>query len=263
MRYVINAMRMNLRRAAQYRASFWMQTLAQLVMTFGDLWAMLLLAERFGGMAHWSLHEVMFFFGPMQIAFAITEMINRGFGHITTLIRMGSLDTMLTRPRGIAAQVILSELDPRRIGSVAVGLTALIVATRELGVCWTLPNILLILWGMAGAIALMMGLFMLEAVVCLFSVQSVEIVNVFTYGGRQTCQYPLDLYPQWLRITFTFVIPVGLCLQYPICHILGKSLGGVEARAWVWLSPLAGPFFLGLMWLLWRWGLRHYRSTGS
>ena len=59
MRYVMNAMRMNLRRAAQYRASFWMQTLAQIVMTFGDLWAMLLLAERFGGMARWSLHEVM------------------------------------------------------------------------------------------------------------------------------------------------------------------------------------------------------------
>ena len=263
MRYVMNAMRMNLRRAAQYRASFWMQTLAQIVMTFGDLWAMLLLAERFGGMARWSLHEVMFFFGPMQIAFAVTEMINRGFGHISSLIRTGGLDTMLTRPRGITAQVILSELDPRRIGSVAVGLTALIVATRELGVQWTLPDLLLILWGMAGAVFLMMGLFMLEAVVTLFSVQSVEIVNVFTYGGRQTCQYPLDLYPKWLRITFTFVIPVGLCLQFPVCRILGKPLGGVDIGNWVWLTPLAGPCFLGLMGLLWKWGLKHYRSTGS
>ena len=263
MRYVINAMRMNLRRAAQYRASFWMQTLAQVVMTFGDLWAMLLLTERFGGMGHWGLHEVMFFFGPMQIAFAVTEMINRGFGHISSLIRMGGLDTMLTRPRSITAQVILSELDPRRIGSVAVGLTALLVATRELGVRWTLPDLLLILGGMAGAVALMMGLFMLEAVVTFFSVQSVEIVNVFTYGGRQTCQYPLDLYPQWLRITFLFVIPVGLCLQYPVCHILGKPLGGVTVGNWVWLTPLAGPCFLGLMGLLWKWGLKHYRSTGS
>ena len=170
---------------------------------------------------------------------------------------------MLTRPRGITAQVILSVLDPRRIGSVAVGLTALIVATRELGVQWTLPDLLLILWGMAGAVFLMMGLFMLEAVVALFSVQSVEIVNVFTYGGRQTCQYPLDLYPKWLRITFTFVIPVGLCLQFPVCRVLGKPLGGVETGNWVWLAPLAGPCFLGLMGLLWKWGLKHYRSTGS
>ncbi len=263
MRYVMHAMRMNLRRAAQYRSSFRMQIAAQIVMTFGDLWAILLLAERFGGMAHWSLYEVMFFFGAMQIAFAVTEMINRGFGHISSLIRMGDLDTMLTRPRGIAAQVILSELDPRRIGSVAVGLTALTVATLKTGLRWTLPDVLLLLWGMTGTVALMMGLFMIEAVVCLFSVQSVEIVNVFTYGGRQTCQYPLDLYPDWLRTTFTYVIPIGLCLQFPVCHILGKPLAGAETGGWVWLGPAAGFVFLGLCSLAWRLGLRHYRSTGS
>ncbi len=263
MKYMIHAMRMNLRRAAQYRASFWMQTFAQLVMTAGDLWAMLLLAERFGGMGAWSLYEVMFFFGAMQIAFAFTEMINRGFGHFATLIRLGTLDAMLVRPRSVMAQVILSELDPRRAGSVAVGVTALAVGSAALGVTWHAADILLLLWAIAGLTALMMGLFMMEAVISIFSVQSVEMVNILTYGGRQTGQYPLDLYPEWLRITFTFVVPVALCLQYPVCHILGKPLAGVTVGDWVWLTPLAGPAFFGLISVPWRFGLRHYRSTGS
>ena len=263
MRYVMHAMRMNLRRAAQYRSSFLLQTLAQLVMTAGDLWAVLLLLERFGAVGHWSLHEVLFFFGVMQIAFAVTEMINRGFGHFSTLIRMGTLDTMLTRPRSAMLQVILSEMDPRRVGTVAVGLTALIVSTNGLGLVWGAADVLLILWAVIGTIFLMMGLFMLEAVICFFAVQSTEFVNILTYGGRQACQYPIDVYPDWIRTLFMIAVPVALCLQFPVCHVLGKPLGGVTPGGWVWLAPLAGPAFFGLMTLLWAWGLRHYRSTGS
>ncbi len=263
MRYILHAARMNLRRAAQYRSSFLMQTLAQLVMTAGDLWAVLILLERFRVMGHWRPHEVLFFFGAMQIVFAVTEMINRGFGHFSALIRQGGLDTILTRPRSPMLQVVLSELDPRRIGSVVVGLAALAVATRGLNLAWTVPKVLLLLWGAAGTVCLMMGLFLLEAVICFFAVQSTELVNTLTYGGRQTCQYPVDIYPEWIRILFTCVVPVALCLQFPVCRILGQPLAGTVPGAWVWLTPLAGPAFFGLMSLLWRLGLRHYRSTGS
>ena len=263
MRYIVHAMRMNLRRAAQYRSSFLMQTLAQLVMTAGDLWAVLLLLERFHAVGAWSLHEVLFFFGVMQIAFAVTEMINRGFGHFSTLIRMGSLDTMLTRPRSAMLQVVLSEADPRRIGTVFVGGAALVIAARGLGLSLGAADVLLLLWACAGTVCLMMGLFMLEAVICFFSVQSTEIVNILTYGGRQACQYPADVYADWIRKLFTFLVPVVLCLQYPVCRVLGKPLAGVTPGGWVWLTPLAGPAFFAVMSLLWRWGLRRYRSTGS
>ena len=40
---------------------------------------------------------------------------------------------------------------------------------------------------------LILGLFMIEAVFCIYSVKSVELVNVLTYGGRSTCEYPADI----------------------------------------------------------------------
>ena len=263
MRYILHSMSMNLRRVAQYRTSFLMQTIAQLVMTLGDLWAILMLLERFGAIGHWSLYEVLFFFGAMQTAFALTEMINRGFGRFATLIRTGGLDSMLTRPRSPLLQVILSELDPRRIGTVLVGLSALVVSSRRLALVWHWLDVLLLLWAITGTVMLMMGLFMLEAVVCFFTVQSTEIINTLTYGGRQTCQYPIDIYPEWLRNLFTMVVPLTLCLQFPICRILKQPLAGVMPGNWVWLTPLAGAVFFFAMMLLWRAGLKHYRSTGS
>lgn len=65
MKYVFHALRMQWRCATQYRASFWMQTLAQIVMSGGELMAVLVLLGRFTSVGQWSGSEVMFFFGMM------------------------------------------------------------------------------------------------------------------------------------------------------------------------------------------------------
>ena len=61
MLYLLRSMRMNWRSAAQYRASFIMQNLAQLVMGAGELMAVLVLMDRFHGVGRWSAAEIMFF----------------------------------------------------------------------------------------------------------------------------------------------------------------------------------------------------------
>ena len=66
MRYILHAMNMNLRRASQYRLSFLLQTLSQVIMTGSDLAAVLILAGRFSAFGAWSADQVLFFFGAMR-----------------------------------------------------------------------------------------------------------------------------------------------------------------------------------------------------
>ena len=73
MRYLYHAMRMQLKCAAQYRASFLMQSIAQCVMVGGDLLAVTVLMNRFRGLGHWSAEEILFFFGVMQLTFTLCE----------------------------------------------------------------------------------------------------------------------------------------------------------------------------------------------
>ena len=75
MKYVFHALRMQWRCATQYRASFWMQTLAQLVMSSSELMAVLVLLGRFTSVGQWSGSKIMFFFGMMQMTFALTECV--------------------------------------------------------------------------------------------------------------------------------------------------------------------------------------------
>lgn len=262
MRYMLHSMRMLLKSATQYRASFVMQTIGQLVMTGGDLMAVLVLMNRFAHAGQWSGDEILMFFGVMQLSFALTECFGRGISSFSSLVGSGDFDSLLLRPRGLLLQTVCTRLDPRRWITAAVGLAALGAASARLGLAWTVGRIALLLFSVVGSVLLLLGLFLIEATACFFSIRSIEAVNVLTYGGRQTCQYPVDLYPGPLKTLFTWVAPFALCMHLPVSYLLGKPLFPVSP-ALVAASPLTGFAFFGLMTQAWRLGVRHYRSTGS
>ncbi|MBR4081168.1 MAG: ABC-2 family transporter protein [Clostridia bacterium] len=262
MRYMLHAMRLNLRSAAQYRASFLMATASQLVMTLGDLIAVLVLMERFTGVGQWLPGEILFFFGMMQVCFALVDFLARGITSFPPLVASGRFDAMLLRPRRLLAQVAFSEMDPRRLGILLVGGAAMLMGSAQLRLAWTAADILLLTVAVAGSFLLITGLFLIEATVSFFSVRSIEMVNVVTYGGRTACQYPVDIYPAPLKTLFMYVAPFGLCMHLPVSFLLGKPL--LDCPRWAaYLAPLTGAAFFLIMTLVWRVGVRHYRSTGS
>ena len=109
---------------------------------------------------------------------------------------------------------------------------------------------------------LVMALFLIEAVFCIHSVKSVELVNALTYGGRSACQYPIDIYPRPLRLLFTVIAPFALVLHVPAAYILGKPLYGWPDAA-AFLCPLAGAAAFALLYAVFQRAMRYYRSTGS
>lgn len=254
--------RMLMRSQMQYRASFLMQTLSQLFMIATELLAVLLLMERFSVLGQWSRGDILFFFGLITTAFYLCEAFARGITSFSPLIVSGDLDSLLLRPRGVLFQVLCSRADPRRFGAVLVGIATLVLGSVSAQVSWTAFKFFLLLWSIIGSMALICGLFLIEATLCFFSVKSIEAINVLTYGGRSTCQYPIDIYPRWLQLLFTLLAPFALSLHMPAAYILDKPLWHTGAVAAA-LSPLSGFAFLGVMTAVFYRGLRHYRSTGS
>lgn len=262
MRYLTHALRILLRSATQYRASFLMQAVSQLIMTGGDLLAVLVLMDRFTHMGRWTPPEVLFFFGVMQVCFALVECFGRGISTFAGYIGSGDFDAMLLRPQPLLLQVVAARLDPRRIGGILVGVSALVLASVKLRLVWTAQKALLLLIGGLGGMLLILGLFLIEATFSFFSVRSIEMVNVLTYGGRQTCQYPVDIYPGPIRLLFTWVAPFALCLHLPVSFILERPMLDVPLYC-ACLAPLSGAVFFLLMSAVWYRGVRHYRSTGT
>jgi len=112
-------------------------------------------------------------------------------------------------------------------------------------------------------VCMFLGLIILQATSAFWTTETLEVWNAFTYGGVTMSQYPVEIYRPWFRRFFTFVIPIACINYFPAIAIMGKPdpLGSTPATQW--LAPLAGPAFLLIALCVWRFGVRHYRSTGS
>jgi ABC-2 type transport system permease protein len=247
----------------QYRSSFIMVTLGSFLSTFSGFAAIWFLFQRFGSIAGWSMGEVMLCFSIINIVFSTTEVIARGFDRFSRQIVTGEFDRTLLRPRNTVLQVMGHDFELSRAGRLAQALVVMVISLNLIGFSGSIDKLFVLVFAILGGIMLMAGLFILGATFSFWSIQSIEIVNIFTDGGREMGQYPVSIYQKWFARFFTFVIPLGCINYYPLLYILGKT-GASSAPLWIGaISPLAGFIFLGVSLLIWRVGVHHYRSTGS
>ncbi len=253
----------SIRGQMQYRISFLIHSLSHFLVTGIEFLGLAALFQRFGKISGWTLPEVGLFYAMISIAFAISEAVPRGFDILGRLIRNGDFDRLLLRPRLVAFQVLAQELQLMRIGRLTQAVLILLWSAHALDITWTAPRLILLVWAMAGGVCLFSGLFILEGTMCFWTIESIEIVNCFTYGGVEAGQFPMSIYKRWFRHVFTFLIPLATINYFPAHAILGRSDPLGSTALMQWLSPLAGVVFLIISLQVWRIGVRHYASTGS
>ena len=254
----------SIRGQMQYRASFVMMSLGNFLGTAIEFVGLWVLFDRFGQLEHWSLAEVAFFYGLINVAFALAEATGRGFDTFPNMVRSGDFDRLLLRPRSTAFQIAAAHLQLMRIGRLAQGLIVLLWAGRVLDVVWTWPRIGLTVGAILGGAALFYGLFVLQATLSFWTIESLEIMNTVTYGGCETAQFPLTIYRPWFRRFFTFVVPLACVSYFPALAILDRTDPAMAVAEWIqYTAPAVGVLFLAVSLQVWRFGVRHYASTGS
>lgn len=262
LKYYFHAMAVHIKGQSQYKGSFFLQILSTVFLTGWEFAAIFVLFARFPSMGQWRREDIIFFYGLMNVAFAVAELIARGFNAFSGDVRSGGFDRMLLRPRTTFISVLCNQLDLRRLGALLVGISALILGANVAGITWTATKLLCLALALLGGVALLFALFMIEAIACLKTIASIEIVNVFTYGGRTACQYPIDIYRSGFRWLFLYVVPYGLVMHLPASYILGKTI--LNFPPWLaFFSPLFGFLFFGICLLLWNVSVKGYHSTGS
>ena len=107
------------------------------------------------------------------------------------------------------------------------------------------------------------GLFVIGATITFRTSESIEVVNILTYGGSEMISYPMHIYQNWLPQFFTYIIPAIFLVYFSALYILEKpdrlNMPGFS----LFLSPLVGFGMLVIAFLFWEFGLRHYQSTGT
>ena len=184
----------SLRSQMQYRVSFLLQTLGHFLVTGIEFLSIWILFDRFDRLGDWTLPEVAVFYGFVNVAFSFADAFARGFDLFGNTVRMGDFDRILLRPRSTVAQLAGQELTLKRVGRFIQGAIVLLWGAHTLGLAPTPERIALSLLVIGGTVALFIGLVIIQATIAFWTVETLELMNSFTYGGVHAAQYPLSIY---------------------------------------------------------------------
>ena len=242
----------------QYPTSFWMLTSALFLGTFVDILAIWALFDRFHLIQEWTFPELALIYGIMHMGFAMADATARGFDNFGATVKQGDFDRVLLRPLGSLFQIATRELHLIKIGRFLQGAVVFGWGYSELQMsAFHLP---LMLFCLLGTSCLFYGLYIMQATFSFWTTETLELMNIVTYGGMESGQYPMTIYPPFFRGFFTFIISLATVVYYPIATLLHHE----SMPLWAAFSlPISGVFFLGISMLFWKLGVQKYQSTGS
>lgn len=241
-----------------YRGSSLMSIFGQMLNTVAAFFGIYLLFLRFGSVGGYPFEVIMLTFGVVAVSFYFAEMMFRGFDEFSNLVRTGQLDTLLLRPRNIVLQILGSKIETMKLGRVVFGLVVLIIACIIAPVQWTALKVLVLLEMLIAGVFMFFGIYLLTSAVTIFTIRTPEAVNVLTYGARDLCNYPLDVYKKGVRKFFTFILPYATFNYIPLRYLLYGADAGWFCAVYPWFSVM----FAALMYVVFNLSLKGYKSAG-
>ena len=244
----------------QYKASFAMTVITTFIQPFALLAGIYFLFERFGSIQGWTLFEVFMCYAVVGMCFSVSTCFARGFDNFDGMIRTAGFDRILVRPRGTVLQILGANFDIKRIGHFIQAILVLVMAIIGADILWNAPKIVMLFNMIIGGSIIFSGVYMLQAAAAFWTIEALEVANIFTHGIKEHASYPLNIFPKWITFIFTFIIPFGTINYIPLQYLLGKMDGNGWAYAFI---PLLGALFIFPCMGAWRFGVRKYSSAGS
>ena len=253
--------RMWVRSSLEYPVSFWTMTVAGLFSTgvdFVGIWVMFSHLTTYGG---FGLREMGFLYGTSQLGIGFADLCVGNVERIGMQVRLGRLDTMMTKPVPLLVQICADQFALRRVSRIVQGTAVLVWAGWD--VDWTAARVGVLVMMLASGAVIFFGLFVSFSCIQFWTADASELANAFTYGGASLLEYPLTVFPRQVVLGLTYVLPIAFANWYPALYILGRhDTSGLPH--WLELaSPVAALVMVLVTATAWRLGVRHYTSTGS
>ncbi len=259
----VRLIRSRIRSQVQYRSSFVMAIVGNLLVSFLDFLGILVFFHHVPSLGGWKFEEIAFLYGSSYIGMRFADM---AVGHIEQLpqyIRMGTFDTFLMRPLGSLFQMTTGDFSLRQLGGAIQGSVIFGLALGWVTVAWTFGRVAMVAITIVSGAAIFSAVWIIGNAISFWLIDTREIANAFTYGGNFVNQYPLHIFSGWIRRFVTVVVPIAFVNYFPSLYILGREAPFGASPVLSFISPVVAAVTSAVAWFIWRAGVRHYRSTGS
>ena len=241
-----------------YRVNFLAELLSLVIIVVTSVAAVLILFAYTQTMNGWSFPAMLVLLGVFYIVQGVGELaFTPSFQQFMEQVRLGTLDFVLLKPASSQFLVSLRYFKLSNVAQVALGVVVTALGLARLG-----DELTLIALG-EFAVALFCGLVLVYVLLLSLSTLAFWFVRVenllavyeaFLDAGR----FPVDIYPGWLRVTMSTVIPIGIAITVPAQAVAGR-LEALGLGLMVVVTIAAWAF---ARWF-WRVGLRSYTGASA
>jgi len=251
-------LKVNVQLALAYRADTVVNILLNIMWLGWELLSLSIIFNNTETIGGWGFGELIALLGVFRLVHTLmialiwpnTEKFNQS-------IRDGSMDYTLLQPINSMFLVTFSRINIWRVWDLVLAAILIVVGINLSGDIITLLNILaFVLLTISGAFVIYSLWIVLIALTFWFTKfdNNVTILQALLDAGR----YPVTVYPVWLRIIVTFVIPVAVATTIPLQALRGELS---ISRILMFIVLSIASFFVASQ--VWKAGLKRYSGASS
>ena len=243
-----------------YRANFWISLLHSLLNLGTGVLGVVVLFNQVETVRGWNLPSTLALLGVYLTISALRGLfIGPSLNALAGMdgeVWTGQFDFTLLRPIDVQFLTSFRYWRPLALIDLALGLGVLGAATYQLRLSLTLPYLVTFIVTLGAGVTTLYAILLIFSALVLWS-PGFFFTWVFD-AIFQMARYPVGLYPGWLQLILTWVVPVGVMTTVPAQALTGD----LSARMLVGSMALAATLLVGAS-ALFRFGLRRYASASS
>jgi len=251
-------LKVNVQMSLAYRADTVVNILLNLMWLGWELLSLGIIFSNTETIGGWGFGELIALLGVFRLVHTLmialiwpnTEKFNQS-------IRDGSMDYTLLQPVNSMFLVTFSRITVWRAWDLILATVLIVIGVNMSGDTTTLSNIMtFILLTVSGAVVIYSLWIVLISLTCWCTKfdNHVTVLQALLDAGR----YPVTVYPAWLRILVTFVIPIAVATTVPL-----QGLRGDLTLPRVLLFIVIGIASFLVASRVWKRGLKQYSGASS
>lgn len=247
---------------SEYRVSFFMGMLANFYSYFINFLLFYVIIQNFGSIRGWEFYDLCILYGLNLLTYAIAAMLFWTVFGVEHDNLGGNLDVLLIRPLSLIKSLICRKMVDTFWGQIIVTVGFIGVALVKENIISDIEKLLFFFLSILGGVMIHAATMVFFGALSFWTQRSLFLADLIYYDFRIFLEYPLTIFPVWIKYVFTFVLPWAFINYYPSLVLLNK---GVSTFDYIMggISPVVGAILFGLSIQFFYFGLKQYEGTGS
>lgn len=219
--------------------------------------------QNFGDIAGWSFNELAFLYGISAVSHGLAICLFIQTWYIGGYVINGMMDRFMLRPMNVYFQFSIDMFNLIGFTDLIPGMVILIYGCILVNIKFNIITVLVMLSMILSATMIRGAIYLIAGSVSLYSKSRSQLISITHSLLGNATRVPISIFPQWMQMIFTFILPIGFISFYPASSLLDRKDNVLNFEPMWALCLLVAIALLYIGYKVFMTGLKRYESSGT